>query len=224
MSISKKSTALAIASLLLLGAGVPSVSAAVKAGSKCSKAGVTTGSGSNKLTCTKGKRGLSWVKTPESTVGTARNPVPLGSKAKIGSLEYTISRINPNADAEICAGNAYNTGCTFDSNFNTIVDPNSKISWTAVEFQISNLGNDIAKPGGFDKQFYLVLANGQLLESELFVTWPANLYEVQVIPGGSGKGSVAFAIPKSGNAPSNLLVLRDRSSFTATKDVYFSIK
>lgn len=224
MSLSKKATVLGIASLLILGMGVPSASSAVKAGSKCSKAGVTTGSGSSKLTCTKGKKGLTWVKTPESTVGSARNPVPLGSKVKIGSLEYTISRINANADAEICAGNAYNTGCTFDSNFNSIVDPNSKISWTTVEFQINNLGNEIAKPGGFDRQFYLVLANGQLLESELFVTWPSNLYEVQVIPGGSGKGSVAFAVPKSGNAPSNLLVVRDRSSFTATKDLYFSIK
>lgn len=220
----KKVISVAVSALLISGFGLPGASSAVKAGSKCSKAGVTTGSGSKKLTCTKGKKGLSWAKTPESTVGTARNPVPLGSKAKIGSLEYTISRINSSADAEICAGNAYNTGCTFDSNFNSIVDPNSKISWTAVEFQISNLGNEIAKPGGFEKQFYLVLSNGQLLEAELFVTWPSNLYEVQVIPGGSGKGSVAFAIPKSGNAPSNLLVLRDRSSFTSTKDVYFSIK
>jgi hypothetical protein len=80
------------------------------------------------------------------------------------------------------------------------------------------------KPGGFERNFYLVLANGQLLESELFVSFPENLYQLQVIPGGSGMGEVAFALPKSGAQTSKLMVLRDSSNFFKPVDYYFEIR
>jgi hypothetical protein len=213
-----------VLSLLISGAYSASASATAKAGQKCSKVGVVTGEGDKTLTCKKVKKKLKWVKTPTNTIGTARNPVPFGSKLKIGGLEYTIKAINNNADAEICKGNAFNEGCTFDSDFNTVVDPKSTVSWLTVEVSVTNTANEILKPSGFDINYYLVLTNGQLLESELFVSFPASISEVQVIPGGTGSGQVAFPLPKSGNAPSNLLVIRDRSNILSAKDYYFAIK
>ncbi len=92
-----------------------------------------------------------------------------------------------------------------------------------VEISASNATNEIVKPGGIDRSFFLVLSNGQLLERELFVTFPQNFYDVQMIPGGTGVGQVAFALPKSGASTSKLLVIRDRSNFLKTADYYFQV-
>ena len=204
-------------------ASAPSGQAA-KAGKKCSKAGVTMGTGSQKLTCVKKGKSLVWNKTPESTLGSVSSPIPFGTPLKIGSIEYSIIGVNKSADEMICKGNSFNKGCTFDDNLNAIVDPKSPTSWVTVKFSVKNLGSQIVKPGAVDKNFFVVLSNGQLLEQEIFVMFPQSLFEVQVIPGGAAVGEVPFALPKSGATLSNLLVLRDTSDFFKQRDYYFQVR
>lgn len=201
---------------------MPSANAA-KAGAKCSKAGITTGTGAKKLTCVKKGKGFVWAKSPATSLGSASNPVPFGSTLKIGGIEYSLTRVNSSADQMICNANNFNKGCDLDANFNSIVDPNSPTTWVTVQITARNLGNQIVKPGGIDKNFFLVLSNGQLLERELFVVFPQSFYEVQMIPGGNGQGEVAFALPKSGASLSKLLVLRDSTNLFKTADYYFQV-
>ena len=214
---------LAIIASAVLAIPLSAPAQAAKSGQKCSKAGVTSGTGANKLTCVKKGKKLTWTKTPESTLGSARNPVPMGTKLKISGVEYMVSNINASADALICAANSFNKGCELDDDFKSIVDPNSDTTWLTVEISASNSTNEIVKPGGIGRNFFLVLSNGQLLERELFVTFPQNFYDVQMIPGGTGVGQVAFALPKSGASTSKLLVIRDRSNFLKTADYYFQV-
>jgi hypothetical protein len=197
---------------------------AAKAGQKCSKAGITTGQGANKLTCVKKGKSLLWKKTPESALGSARMPIPMGTKFKIAGIEYSITAVNASADSLLCAANSFNKGCKLDDNFKSIVDPNSQTTWLTVEMTATNTTNSIIKPGGIDKSFYLVLSNGQLLERELFATFPQNFYDVQAIPGGTGVGQIPFALPKSGSSTSTLLVFRDKSNFLKNADYYFEVK
>jgi hypothetical protein len=211
-----------VSATLLLPLSAPAQAA--KAGQKCSKAGVVMGSGASKLTCVKQGKKLAWKKTPENSLGSARNPVPMGTKLKISGIEYSISAVNPSADALLCGANSFNKGCKLDDNFKSIVDPNSTTTWLTVEFSASNTTNSIVKPGGIERNFFLVLANGQLLERELFATFPQNFYDVQMIPGGAGVGQVAFALPKTGSSTSQLLVLRDRSNILKTADYYFEVR
>ena len=197
---------------------------AAKAGQKCSKAGITTGKGASKLTCVKKGKSFAWKKTPESALGSAKMPVPMGTKFKISGIEYSITAVNPSADALMCGANSFNEGCKLDDNFKSIVDPNSDTTWLTIEITASNTTNEIIKPGGIEKNFFLVLSNGQLLERTLFATFPQNFYDVQAIPGGTGIGQVPFALPKTGASTSNLLVLRDRTNFLKSADYYFEVK
>jgi hypothetical protein len=220
--ISRVASALLI-TLSLCVATAPSGQAA-KAGKKCSKAGVIMGAGAQKLTCVKKGKSFIWKKTPESVLGSVSSPIPFGTSLKIGSIEYSISGVNISADELICKGNSFNKGCTVDDRFNTIVDPKSQTSWVTIKFNVKNLGNQIVKPGALDKNFFVVLSNGQLLEQEIFAMFPQSLFEVQVIPGGSAIGEVPFALPKSGASLSNLLVLRDSSDFFKQRDYYFQVR
>ena len=197
---------------------------AAKSGQKCSKSGITTGKGASKLTCVKKGKSFVWKKTPESALGSVKMPIPMGTKFKISGIEYSISAVNPSADALMCAANSFNEGCKLDDNFKSIVDPNSDTTWLTIEITASNTSNEIIKPGGIEKNFFLVLSNGQLLERTLFATFPQNFYDVQAIPGGTGIGQVPFALPKTGSSTSNLLVLRDRTNFLKSADYYFEVK
>lgn len=221
---SKIKRAIAILSLTALFFAPMPTSFAAKSGQKCSKAGITTGTGAKKLTCVKKGKSLTWTKTPESALGSARMPVPMGTKFKIAGIEYSITTVNASADAQICAANSFNKGCKLDDNFKSMVDPNSQTTWLTVEMSATNTTNSIVKPGGIDKNFYLVLANGQLLDREIFATFPQNFYSVEVIPGGTGVGQVPFALPKTGSTTSSLFVVRDRSNFAKTADYYFEVR
>lgn len=219
----RSSRVLAIIATAFLVVPLSSPAHAAKAGQKCSKAGLTSGKGSSKLTCVKKGKTLTWNKTPESTLGSARNPIPMGTKFKISGVEYMISAVNQSADSFICAANSFNEGCDLDDNFKSIIDPDSETTWLTVEISASNSTNEIVKPGGIERNFFLVLSNGQLLERELFVTFPQNFYGVQIIPGGTGVGQVPFALPKTGATTSQLLVIRDRSNFLKNADYYFQV-
>jgi hypothetical protein len=158
-------------------------------------------------------------------LGTINNPVPMGSSLVVGGFSYRIDNIAFGLDEEICESNSFNEGCTYDSDFNSIVDPASKIYWAGVTMTAANKSNVIAKPAAlFMKTFSLVLPNGQLLESEIFALGNNDFSQLQVIPGGSGSGRIFFQIPKTITSLKSLLVIRDSSSFTAIKDYYYKLE
>jgi hypothetical protein len=204
----------------------PSSNAAIKAGSSCTKVNQTSGSGATKMTCKTVKQKLVWVKTPSSNpLGTISNPVPMASSLAVGDFTYRIDSIEFGLDEEICASNSFNGGCTFDDNFDAIVDPNSKFNWAAVKVTAANKSAVIAKPAAlFMKTFSLVLPSGQLLGSEIFAVGDEDFSQLQIIPGGSGSGRIFFQIPKTIKTLKSLLVIRDSSSFLKTKDFYFTLE
>jgi hypothetical protein len=212
---------------LALGIAIPSPSfAAAKAGSSCPKLNQTSGSGAAKLTCKSVSKKLVWVKTPTSNpLGTASNPVPMGSALAVGDFTYRLDGIQFGLDAEICASNSFNDGCTYDDAYKAIVDPASTFNWAAVTVTAVNKSKVIAKPASlFMKTFSLVLPSGQLLGSEIFAFGDNDFSQLQVIPGGSGNGRIFFKVPKSITTLKSLLVIRDSSSFLSTKDVYFKLE
>lgn len=200
--------------------------AAVKSGSSCKKINQTSGSGSNKFTCKKVNNKLVWVSTPAaSPMGSALNPIPMGESFRVGEFTYRIDSIEFGLDKEICENNSFNEGCTFDNNFNAIVDPNSTIYWAGVTLTATNKSSEIAKPGSlYIKTFSLVLPSGQLLGSDIFAFGGNDFSEVQVIPGGSGTGKIFFQIPKTIKSLKSILVIRDRSSLLDVKDYYFKLE
>lgn len=212
---------------LALGIAIPSPSyAAAKAGAKCTKVNQTSGSGAAKLTCKKVNKKLVWVKTPAANpMGTASNPVPMGTDLTVGDFSYRLDGIEFGLDAEICASNSFNDGCTYDDDYKAIVDPAATFNWAAVTVTAVNKSKVIAKPAAtFVKTFSLVLPSGQLLGSEIFAFGENDFSQLQVIPGGSGSGRIFFQIPKAITTLKSLLVIRDSSSFTSTKDVYFKLE
>lgn len=212
---------------LALGIAIPSPSyAAAKAGAKCTKVNQTSGTGAAKLTCKSVNKKLVWVKTPAVIqMGTASNPVPMGTALTVTDFSYRIDGIEFGLDDEICASNSFNDGCTYDDNYKAIVDPASTFNWAAVTVTAVNKSKVIAKPAAlFVRTFSLVLPSGQLLGSEIFAFGDNDFSQLQVIPGGSGSGRIFFQIPKTITTLKSLLVIRDSSSFTSTKDVYFKLE
>ena len=204
---------------------VQPANAAVKAGATCTKLNQSSGSGASKLTCKLVNKKLVWVKTPAtSAVGTVGNPVPMGSALVVGDFSYRIDRIEFGLDEEICATNSFNDGCTYDDEFEPIVDPDSTFNWAAVTLTAVNKSKVIAKPAAlFVRTFSLVLPNGQLLGSEIFAFGDNDFSQLQIIPGGQGSGRIFFQIPKSITSLKSIMVIRDGFSFTSTKDFYFKL-
>lgn len=217
----KLTSLLVLSSFIVCTSVIPAYSS--KVGEKCSKSGLTIGVGTKKLTCSKKGKSLVWVKTPQIPVGSFSRPVPMGAAMKIGGIEYTVTRLNLDSNQVICASNPFNAGCKLDDELKSAVDPNSPVTWVTVSIRAKNLTSVIAKPGGFDKTFYLTYTNGQLLQEEDFVLFTNNFSELELITSGTGSGDVAFALPKSGPGLGSLLVLRDSSNLLKPKDYYFQI-
>jgi hypothetical protein len=149
----------------------------------------------------------------------------MGTALTVGDFSYRLDGIEFGLDAEICASNSFNDGCSFDDDFEAIVDPDATFNWAAVTVTAANKSKAIAKPAApFIKTFSLVLPNGQLLGSEIFAFGDNDFSQLQVIPGGSGSGRIFFKVPKTITTLKSLLVIRDSSSFTKTKDVYFKLE
>jgi hypothetical protein len=224
--IRKKKISLTVATFISLALAIPSTFAATKTIATCSKVNQTKGAGSSLQTCKKVGSKLQWVNTPatSSTIGTPNNPVPMGIASTVGDFTYRVDGIEFGLDEAICKANSFNDGCTYDDNFTAIVDPKANFNWAGVTLTASNKSKAIAKPAGsFSKTFSLVLPNGQLLDSEIFAIGDNNFSNVEVVPGGSGNGMIFFKIPKSITSLKSLLVIRDSSFFTKSKDLYFQL-
>lgn len=200
--------------------------AAPKAGGSCAKANQTSGSGSSKLVCKKVNGKLIWTKSVVANpLGSMNNPVPTGGSLTVNGFSYKILGIEFGLDEEICDTNPFNQGCTYDDDFNSIVDDGANFNWAAVTVSATNKTSSIGKPGSqFLRTFSLVMPNGQLLRSEIFALGDSDFGQVEVIPGGTGEGRIFFQIPKTLKSLKSLVVIRDESSFTSVRDYYFRLE
>lgn len=214
-------------SIVLIFSCAPSTSyAAPKAGDSCKKANQTTGSGNSKLICKKVSGKLVWTKSVVANpLGSMSNPVPSGGSLTVSGFSYKILGIEFGLDEEICDTNPFNQGCTYDDDFNSIVDEDANFNWAAVSVSATNKTNSIGRPGSqFLRTFSLVMPNGQLLRSEIFALGDSDFSQVEVIPGGTGEGRIFFQIPKTLKSLKSLIVIRDESSFTSVRDYYFRLE
>jgi len=200
--------------------------AAPKAGGSCAKANQTSGSGSAKLVCKKVNGKLVWTKSVTTNpLGSINNPVPSGGSLTVNGFSYKILGIEFGLDEEICETNPFNQGCTYDDDFNSIVDEDANFNWAAVTVSATNKTSSIGRPGSqFLRTFSLVMPNGQLLRSEIFALGDSDFGQVEVIPGGTGEGRIFFQIPKALKSLKSLIVIRDESSFTSVRDYYFRLE
>lgn len=203
----------------------------------CTKVGSTSGTGAMKLTCKKVNGKLKWVLTPAATtatakpsakptspaakVGTFSTPVPVNTFAQVGNFSYRFDSSNNDVTAAACALSGFTDGCTYDSNLDRIIDPKATGRWVALTVTATNMGNDIARPGGYLTSFEIVLPNGKLLASDSGVL-ENELGSISLIPGGQATGVIMFYVEKSISIP-DLIVVRDQSSFSSTQTVYFRI-
>jgi NADH:ubiquinone oxidoreductase subunit F (NADH-binding) len=186
------------------------------------------------LTCKKVSGKLKWVSTPVTSkpakstptpaapkVGTFSKPVPVGTFATIGSFKYRLDSSVNDVTASVCASNGFNEGCTYDSNFDKIIDPKATGRWLSISVTTVNTGQDIARPAGYATSFELVLPTGKLL-SNYSTGIDGDLDAVSLIPGGQSTGVITFYLEKNIALP-DLIVLRDRASFTNSATVYYTV-
>jgi len=226
----KKVLALVVSLFLL----APVSAQAATVNKACSKAGQTTGSGAMMLTCKKVSGKLKWVSTPATSkpakssptpsapkVGTFSSPVPVGTFATIGDFKYRLDSSANDITAAVCESNGFNSGCSYDSNFNRIIDPKATGRWISISVTSINTGKEIARPAGFATSFELVLPNGKLL-ANYSTGIDGDLDAVSLIPGGQATGVITFYVEKNVMIP-DLIVLRDRISFTNSATVYYTV-
>jgi hypothetical protein len=227
-----------------------SAQAAVTPGASCSPVGMTIPYAGKKFTCIKsGKKGV-WnkgsviTKITSPNAGTSKTstespspstpatpkfgsfalPVPTGGSLQVGKVAYQIAKVDFNVNSAVCAGNGFNDGCTYDDNFQSIPDPKSTFTWTAVSVTAVNKSGEIVSPQTYGINFYLVLPNGQLLQNNIFTSgFPNQLSDINIIPGGTGTGTVLFEVPKNVNSLKTVIVLRDSTGFISSSDYYFEI-
>jgi len=228
----KKIFAIALSTLLL----IPVSAQAATVNKSCAKAGQTSGSGSMKLTCKKVSGKLKWVSTPtgakpaKSTkpttpaapkVGTFSSPVPKATFANVGSFKYRFDSSANDITSLVCEANGFNEGCSYDSNYNKIIDPKAVGRWVSITVTAVNTGQEIARPAGFLTSFELVLPNGKLL-ANYSTSIDEDLDAISLVPGVQASGVITFYLEKSISIP-DLLVVRDRGSFTNSDTVYYSV-
>lgn len=200
----------------------------------CKKAGLTAGTGGMKLTCKKISGKLKWVSTPAAAkpakssptpaapkLGSFASPVPVGTFESVGVFKYRLDSSMNDITSEVCASNGFNEGCTYDSNFNSIVDSKGLGRWLSISVTAENTGQEIARPAKFSTSFELVLPSGKLLGNNS-TGIETDLEDVSLIPGGKATGVITFYLEKTIATP-DLIVLRDRFSFTNSATVYFSV-
>lgn len=207
---------------------------AATVGKSCKKAGQTTGSGAMKLTCKKVSGKLKWASTPATAkpakatptpaapkLGTFSNPVPVGTFETVGDFKFRFDSSINDVTSAVCAANGFNEGCAYDSDLNKIIDPKAVGRWIAITLTVENIGKDIARPTGYATSYELVLPTGKLLDNNS-TGIEADLEDVSLIPGGKATGVITFYLDKTVPTP-DLIVLRDRGSFTNSATVYFSV-
>lgn len=183
---------------LVLAAGLAfsgSVAAnAAAAGGTCTKLNSTTISGSKILKCTKKGSKKVWV-SAGIAYGTSGAPAPIGKAIKIGSGNYTLTSVEEGIDEWICEENSFNNGCTWDDDFEVIVDPTSTKKWVRFNFDVSNAGSGILEPYFGDVG---VVSKGKISwQGWLQPTVDGAVDDLTILSGSMDSGALYVQVPKS---------------------------
>lgn len=214
-SIGKVGGALLLTLTLLAAGSTPAFAA--KAGGSCSKVNSTTVSGTKLLKCTKKGSKKVWVSAGVA-YGTSGAPAPIGKNVKIGSANFDLQSVEEGIDGWICEENSFNDGCTWDDDFNVVVDPTSTSKWLRFNLDVTNSGSDIYEPYFGDVG---VIVNGKITwQGWLQPTVSGGIDDLTVLSGTTDSGSLYVQVPK-GSSPTQLIL---RPSLFEKKFYFFKTK
>lgn len=180
-------------------------------GTACPKLGAKRAWQKSKFICRSvGKRKVWVAVTKKSTTvvqtGTFGNPIQKGRTAKDKDIEVIVLGSSWNAGADVCAANFYNDGCTYDSNYDGLPDPNSEVHWVRVDLSLKNIGNKLINVRM--DYTYAVSLGGRLYGENDFVASIDSINEVQFLPGSSVNTSFYVSVPKSVGTANLLFLIR----------------
>ena len=168
--------------------------AATKAGASCPSLNKTAVVGSVTLKCTAKSGKKVWVAQPKA-YGTLSNPTPVGMPLKAGAWQVTVNDITDDASQSVCAANMFNSGCTTDDDYNSIVDPASDKRWVRIGVTIVNRSNATDAPVMGDVG---ILSKGRIYWNGIFQPTTDEIMQTSdLLPGGSIDGALFVNLPKS---------------------------
>lgn len=168
--------------------------AATKAGAACPTLNKTAVVGGVTLKCTSKAGKKIWVAQPKA-FGTLANPTPAGVPLKAGTWQITVNDVTDDASDSVCAANMFNSGCTTDDDYNSIVDPASQKRWVRIGVTIINRGNSTDAPVMGDVG---VLSKGRIYWNGIFQPSTDEIMQnSDLIPGGSIEGALFVNLPKN---------------------------
>jgi len=171
--------------------------AATKAGSACPTLNKTATVSGVTLKCTAKSGKKVWVAQPK-VYGTLSNPAPAGTAVKAGDWLITVTEVTDDASEAVCAANMFNSGCTTDDDYNSIVDPQSTKRWVRIGVTVVNRGKSTDAPVMGDVG---VLSKGRIYWNGIFQpTTDEIMQNADLTPGGSMDGALFVNLPKGVDA------------------------
>jgi hypothetical protein len=168
--------------------------AATKAGATCPTLNKTAVVGGVTLKCTAKSGKKVWVAQAKA-YGTLSNPTPVGTALKAGDWQITVNDLTDDASEAVCAANMFNSGCTTDDVYNSVVDPASDKRWVRIGVTIVNRGKSTDAPVMGDVG---ILSKGRIYWNGIFQpTTDEIMQNSDLIPGGSIDGALFVNLPKS---------------------------
>lgn len=179
---------------LSLTLATPAFAATAKAGAACPTLNKTTVVNGVTLKCTSKSGKKVWVAQPK-VFGTLANPVPAGQPFKAGTWEITVSDITDDVSDSVCEANMFNSGCTTDDDFNSVVDPKSDKRWVRIGVTVVNRGKTTDSPVFGDVG---ILSNGRIYWNGIFQPSTDEIIQSSdLIPGGSIEGALFVNLAKT---------------------------
>ena len=212
---------LVLVAIMLLGSIlVQPAQGAETAGSKCTQLGKTVVKGKTKLTCVKVTE-YKWAATPvKPALASIYNPVLPGNKFKVNTIQFQAGAVNFEFGDEVCRENVFNEGCVFNQDLTGSVDPDSPNRWIAVDLILTNLTSKTLEGIDLNFTFYMILADGEYIESDQGLTYENSPIEITLPANKSTTTRIAYALPKTINNLNPILVIRDNSA-AKSKEYFF---
>jgi len=183
-------------------------------GTPCPRLGAYRSAQKSTFICTsKGKRKV-WVKLGKESAttttvvqkGSFSNPIQKGLSGRDNDIEIIVLGLSWNASDEVCKANMFNDGCVIGSNYDGVVDPNSKSHWVRVDLNLKNIGNRL-----IDVRFdynYAVSVAGRLYGESQVVASIDSINSVKFLPGSVVNTSFYASVPKSVGTANVLFAMR----------------
>ena len=203
-----------IAGLLNLSPSVDAMQRPKISGTTCPKSGAKRTWQKSSFVCTSvGKRKV-WIAVAKKSAttttvvesGTFSNPIPKGAGARDQNIEVFVLGSSWNVGADVCAANQFNNGCTRDSNYDGIPDPNSSSHWVRVDLSLKNIGSKLMDVSM--DYTYAVSVAGRLYGENGYLASIDSINEVQFLPGSLVNTSFYAFVPKSVGTANLLFLIR----------------